>query len=197
MLKNSSSSGLYHHAGALTWLHIMIAWTLLAPPLHLSDWISLLALPAHWVEFPNSCGRCSLNWWSPQSESELTSQRRSHSPAPDSVLSTVSFSPGTLVWDLKISYLKSCLGDHSDSWKFSETWLWEFPCKKSIPVALKLCLFYDGDELSWFCQPTSPFCTFLLSIGEFEFKGKFCIWSILRHPVIIVQQAWIVFKIAN
>lgn len=125
-------------------------------------------------------------------QSQLVSQRRSQSLGPDSVSSTTSFSQGPLCGISKYLTQNLALGIILTLGNFLKLYSENCHAKK-----LFWLLFYDGEEVSLFCQPTPPFCTFLISMGELEFEGQFNTWSILRHSVIIVQQAWIVFKIAN
>lgn len=135
----------------------------------------------------------SLHTWS-----QLASQKSSHHPGPDCASSTTSFSRG-LVGRFQKTLLKIWLWFHSDSFCnfFSGTLLWESPCKQIILIDLKIHLFFDEDEVSWFCQATFPFRTCLISMEEFKFEGQFNTLSILRHLAIIVQPACIIFKIVN
>lgn len=189
--QKSSSSGLCHRVVALTCVHVTFAWALLphVPPVRLdlpSGSTSSHELSSHtpvddavWTDGHHT-------------QSQLVSQRRSQSLGPDSVSSTTSFSQGPLCGISKYLTQNLALGIILTLGNFLKLYSENCHAKK-----LFWLLFYDGEEVSLFCQPTSPFCTFLISMGELEFEGQFNTWSILRHSVIIVQQAWIVFKIAN
>lgn len=125
--------------------------------------------------------------------SQLASQRSFHNPGPAVCSPPLASHRGPEVRSQKILH-KIWLWDHSDSCAtfsgtYSGTYYLVFVTLNIASSMMKMkCLGVVNPCL---------FCTSLISMGEFEFEGQLNTLSILRHPVVRVQGACIIFKAVN